>query len=160
MSSTEPLRTARLGMTPLDLSDAAEMVDVLSNPSIYGFTGGEPPSLDQLEEQYRRQVAGSPRDGETWHNWVLRLDGSAIGYVQATVTGESAELAWVVGPSWQGRGYATEASAAMRDWLADQGVTRFSAHIHPDHLASNAVAASLGLHPTGRLDDEGESIWA
>jgi len=159
MSSTEPLRTARLTLTPLDVPDAVEMVGVLFDPTIYGFAGGEPPSFDQLEEQYRFQVAGSPRDGEIWHNWVIRLDGVAIGFVQATVTGEVAELAWVVGSSWQGRGYASEGSAAMRDWLAEQGVIHFSAHIHPDHLASNAVAARLGLNPTGLLDDEGESIW-
>jgi hypothetical protein len=34
-----------------------------------------------------------------------------------------------------------------------------TAHIHPDHTASKAVAAKLGLHPTGKLDDEGEMIW-
>ncbi|MEX2279065.1 MAG: GNAT family N-acetyltransferase, partial [Acidimicrobiia bacterium] len=113
----------------------------------------------QLEELYRHQSMGCPHDDETWHNWILRLDGTAIGYLQATVTGENADLAWVVAIPWQGLGYATEASVAMRNWLADQGVVRFTAHIHPDHSASIAVATKLGLHPTGELDDEGEMIW-
>jgi RimJ/RimL family protein N-acetyltransferase len=47
----------------------------------------------------------------------------------------------------------------MCDWLASQGIARLSAHIHHDHTASNAVAAKLGLDPTGKLDDEGEMIW-
>jgi RimJ/RimL family protein N-acetyltransferase len=47
----------------------------------------------------------------------------------------------------------------MCDWQASQGIARLSAHIHHDHTASNAVAAKLGLDPTGKLDDEGEMIW-
>ncbi len=159
MPTTEPIESERLTLTPLDEADAAEMVAVLSDPDLYTFMGGEPPTLDQLRELYRHQSAGSPRAGETWHNWVIRLDGRAIGYVQATVTGRVADLAWVVGSSWQGSGYGTEASQAMRDWLVGRGVARFSAHVHPNHAASQAVATKLGLRPTGRVDDEGEMIW-
>ncbi|MGH8945870.1 MAG: GNAT family N-acetyltransferase [Acidimicrobiia bacterium] len=100
MSTTETVRTSRLVLTPLDAADAAEMVAVLSDPGLYAFTGGEPPTLYQLEELYRHQSAGSPDDGETWHNWILRLDGAAIGYVQATVKGENADLASRTRPSW------------------------------------------------------------
>lgn len=160
MASTDPLRSERLTLTPLDVADADEMVEVLSDRELYAFTGGEPPTLEQLRELYRRQSAGSPRDGEDWHNWIVRRDGAAIGYVQATVTHGAADLAWVVGTAWQGAGYATEASRAMRDRLADRGVATFSAHIHPGHAASHRVAAKLGLHPTGEVDDGGEEIWA
>jgi hypothetical protein len=45
----------------------------------------------------------------------------------------------------------------MCDWLAIQGMARLSAHIHPDHTALESSAAKLGLHPTGKLDDEGEN---
>ena len=67
----------------------------------------------------------------------------------------------MVGRPWQGLGYATEASKAMCDWMAIQGMARLSAHIHPDHTPSKAVAGKLGLHPTGKLDHdhEGEMIW-
>jgi len=136
------------------------MVSVLSDSDLYVFTGGEPPTLAELEERYRFQAAGSPRDGEIWHNWIIRLDGVAIGFVQATVIEESADLAWVVGTDWQGSGYATEAAQAMRDWLAASGVSAFTAHINPDHLASQAVAVRLGLEPTGEVDEEGEGVWA
>lgn len=95
-----------------------------------------------------------------WHNWIVRLDGRAIGYVQATVMGGVADLAWVVGRPWQGLGYGTEASGAMRDWLAGHGVAQFSAHIHPGHTASKAVAANLGLQPTGEVADDGEMVWS
>ena len=160
MLATESISTARLTLTPLEVADAAEMVDVLADPALYSFTGGTPPTLAELEERYRHQTAGALRDGEVWHNWILRLAGTPIGFVQATVIDEAADLAWVVGTPWQGSGFATEASRAVRDWLADHGATRFSAHIHPDHGASGSIAAKLGLRPAGELDEDGESIWS
>ena len=156
---TEKIRTARLVLSPLDVLDAAEMVGVLSDKDLYTFTDGHPPSRDELEELYGLQVGGSSKDSETWHNWILRLEGVCIGYVQATVMLQDSDLAWVVGVPWQGQGYATEASIAVRDWLAVQGVNRFFAHIHPDHSASKAVARNLGMVPTGDIDEEGEMIW-
>ncbi|MEX1005141.1 MAG: hypothetical protein WD990_08720 [Acidimicrobiia bacterium] len=44
------------------------MVDVLSDPVLYTFTGGEPPALGRLEEIYRHQSMGCPHDDETRHN--------------------------------------------------------------------------------------------
>ncbi|HSJ33885.1 MAG TPA: GNAT family N-acetyltransferase [Acidimicrobiia bacterium] len=146
-------------LPPLEVTDASEMVGVLSDPDLYTFTGGEPPTLDGLEDQYRHLVAGSPRPGEDWHNWILRFGEVAVGFVQATVLGETAELAWVVGLRWQQRGFASEASLAVGDWLRDQGVVRLTAHIHPEHQASMAVATRLGLRPTDEFDAEGEQKW-
>ncbi len=152
----------RLVLTPLQVSDAVEMVAVLSDPVLYGFTGGEPPTVDGLTAQYKFQVAGAPRDGEVWRNWILRLieGGAAVGFVQATVIDDEADIAWVVGVAWQGNGYASEGAAAMRSWLAEAGVERFAAHIHPDHAASHRVATAIGLRPTGETDDDDEEIWS
>lgn len=138
------------------------MLDVLASPSLYEFDGGEAPTLDGLQGRYRHQVAGSGRPGEVWRNWIVRLvdDGCAIGFVQADVTIESAELAWVIGIEHQGNGFASEAAIAMRDQLAVEGSTRFEAFIHPDHLASQAVARHAGMVRTGEIDDDGEELWA
>jgi len=87
-----------------------------------------------------------------------RDTGELVGTVQATVTGSAAELAWVVAVPHQGRGFAREAATAVRDRLRDDGVTRFTAHIHPDHVASAAVARALGLSSTSTLVD-GEIRW-
>jgi RimJ/RimL family protein N-acetyltransferase len=159
--STE-LRTDRLVLTPLVESDAAEMVAVLADPTLYAFTGGEAPDRVGLEARYRALEAGSPVPGEDWRNWIIRLvgDGCAVGFVQATVVGDEADVAWVVGVPWQGRGIAREAAGAMCRWLHDRGVGRISAHIHPDHHASAGVAASLGLRATGEMDGDGEMVWS
>jgi RimJ/RimL family protein N-acetyltransferase len=151
------------------------MVHVLADPELYAFTGGEPPTLAQLRERYRSQVAGSPVAGERWHNWIVRLagpeagpgrgpepvSGAAVGFVQATVLdGDRASVAWLVGVPWHGRGLAREAAQAMCGWLRESGVRRITAHIHPDHDASARVAAACGLQPTGEVDEDGERIWA
>ncbi|RFA12817.1 hypothetical protein B7R21_10540 [Subtercola boreus] len=140
------------------------MVDVLADPSLYGFTGGEPPSIQQLRSRYERQVVGLSPDGrEQWLNWIVcRLDGPALGFVQATVMSEpalSAEVAWVVAPAHQGQGFASEAAGAVVELLTESvGATTFVAHIHPDHAASQAVARHLGLRPTPESVD-GEQRW-
>jgi RimJ/RimL family protein N-acetyltransferase len=145
------------------VSDADEMVGVLTGSALYAFTGGAPPGLDELRARYARQVAGRSPDGrEEWRNWVLRLEpgGQAVGYVQATISGEGqcAEIAWVTGLEWQGRGYATEAARALVAWLDSRGVRVIQAHIHPGHAASAAVARRAGLAPTGSIED-GEQLW-
>jgi len=84
----------------------------------------------------------------------------AVGYVQATVSGDASDVAWVVGVKWQGQGIATEAASAMCEWLASHGVERFTAHIHPEHAASGRVAAAVGLQPTDEVDSDGEVVWA
>ncbi|MFE2291281.1 GNAT family N-acetyltransferase [Streptomyces sp. NPDC059452] len=158
-----PFTTARLDALPLDPAYADEMAAVLADPALYVFTGGGPPDPDALRARYERQAAGSPDPGERWWNWVLRLraDGRLAGYIQATVRGPSAEIAWVVGVPWQGRGYAAEAAKGLVAHLvAAGGIRTLVAHIHPDHAASAAVAVAAGLEPTGeRREEDGELRW-
>jgi RimJ/RimL family protein N-acetyltransferase len=158
--TTHELQTDRLVLTPLSVADANEMVGVLADSSLYSFTGGSAPDIEVLHDRYRAQVSGPAAGDEIWHNWIIRLGESAgaIGFVQATVRGDGADIAWVVAPAWQRRGYATEAARAMCEWLLGTGVAVLTAHIHPDHTASNGVAAAVGLHSTGARDD-GEVIW-
>jgi RimJ/RimL family protein N-acetyltransferase len=157
------ISSARLSLVPLAVGDAEEMVGVLSADALYAFTGGSPPGLGELRDRYARLAVGRSPDGsQEWRNWILRrqTDGTAVGYVQATIIGGGAraEIAWVVGVAWQGHGYATEAARALVAWLDSRGVTAVQAHIHPDHVASAAVARRAGLLPTGHFDD-GEQLW-
>ncbi|MFG2820774.1 GNAT family N-acetyltransferase [Kitasatospora sp. NPDC048365] len=154
-STVEIPSTARLDLLPLRVEHAEEMAAVLADPALYAFTGGEPPTVEQLRARYERQTAGSPDPAEAWFNWVLRADGRLCGYVQATVRAAEAEVAWVVGTAWQGRGYAAEAARALVAALPEPTVV---AHVHPDHTASAAVARAAGLLPTDRMLD-GEARW-
>ena len=158
----ELLTTARLRLEPLRVDDAEEMFDMLADPALYVFTGGEPPTLDELRVRYQWQVGGRSPDGtEEWLNWIVRIStptgrrsGSCrpqLSEIRPTSRGSSAS---------RGKVAATprEAAQAMIDWLRLRGVETITAHIHADHAASAAVAARLGLAPTDEIED-GEVVW-
>lgn len=159
------LMSDRLLLEPLSPGHAKEMAAVLAPPALYEFIGGEPPSVDQLRSRYARQSAGRSQDGsQGWLNWIVRRTDSeeAVGFVQATLERDSegmvADVAWVITPDHQGRGFAPEAATAVRTWLARRGVTRFVAYISPENRPSIAVARKLRLHLTDTVVD-GEDRW-
>lgn len=162
--AAEPIAADRLILEPLRVEHADEMAGVLADPSLYTFTGGSPPTPEALRTRYERLVAGSPEPAVSWCNWVIRLHdpGCLAGTVQATIStgGDApvAEVAWVVGTSWQGKGIATEAARALVAWLRRQPIDAVVAHIHPEHHASAGVAAAVGLTPTDEWQD-GEVTW-
>src|SRR4051794_25565426 len=132
-------------MLPLKVEYAGQMAKVLADPALYTFIGGEPPTVERVEARYRRQLEGPGHPDEHWLNWVIQHDEELVGYVQATVTGSTAEIAWVIGTEWQGRGYAKEAAQGLVAWLNSHGMKRIIAHVHPDHAASAAVTTAAGL---------------
>lgn len=158
---SEPIRTARLDLLPLRVEHATEMAAVLSDPALHTYIGGTPSNSEALRTRYERLVTGSPDPAVSWCNWVLRhrTDSRLMGTVQATVTGPTAEVAWVVGTPWQGRGYASEAARGLVTWLRERSpALTVIAHIHPAHHASAAVARAAGLSPTDEEHD-GEMRW-
>jgi RimJ/RimL family protein N-acetyltransferase len=155
----------RLTLTALTVLDADEMVPVLNDERLHEFTGGRPDTLIELRGRYRRFVAGPKDSSDVWLNWIVRSthDGTAVGTVQATVSTlpdarKVADVAWVIGVPWQGRGYAGEAALALVDWLRAHGVDEVTAHIRPDHQASATVASRAGLQPTDERVG-GEVVW-
>lgn len=157
--------TPRLALSALGIEDAVEMAGVLDDVSLHEFIGGHPASAAELEGRYRRWVAGPSEPGQRWLNWVVRERDcrGAVGTMQATIkTGDdgriSADVAWVIGTPWQGRGFASEAARAVIEWLTGQGVDDITAHIRPDHHASAAVATKAGLHPS-KDNENGETVW-
>jgi RimJ/RimL family protein N-acetyltransferase len=162
--TAKPIRARRLTLVPLRAERADEMAAVLADPDLYTFTGGSPPTAHALRIRYERWIAGSPDPAVSWCNWVIQLHSPhcLAGTVQATIStaGDlaAAEVAWVVGTRWQGRGIATEAARALIAWLQRESIHTVVAHIHPRHQASAAVAAAVGLTPTDHWQD-GEIMW-
>lgn len=159
------IETERLRLTALQIGDFEEMVEVLGDERLHEFIGGRPLTREQLRDRYRALVAGPSDPSEVWLNWIVRLlpERTAVGTVQATVTSAgdgrpTADVAWVMGIAWQGRGIGSEAARVLVDWLRGHGVEDIAACIHPDHHASGAVARRAGLLPTDQYR-EGERVW-
>jgi RimJ/RimL family protein N-acetyltransferase len=121
-------------LEPLSRENAAELAAVLGEP----------------EATWQRRAAGPPH----WRNWLVRVDGEAVGYVQAT-GGDATEIAWVIAEPHRGRGHATAAARAVLAQLLGPVV----AHIDPANAASEAVARRLGMTP-GAARADGERRWS
>lgn len=153
-----PWVTGRLVVSALTPDDAAGLYAALSHPEVATYIGG--PDVESLEWLERRidQVLRGPgpdRSGERWLNFVVRCDGEICGRLEATVHSDAgeqsrahswAEVAWVFGPRWWGRGLGGEAAT----WLAGQlreayGVEELWAAVHPDNVASIRICRRLGL---------------
>lgn len=139
-------------IAPLQVADADEMFDVLSDPRIYTFLDEAPPaSKEALRERYKRLSRQASPDGkEWWLNWVVREPrrSAALGYVQATVYQESktAEIGYVLAPSAWGRGHAREAVGSMLAFLDERlTVTNFRARVHPHNERSLRLLSWFGF---------------
>jgi len=144
------LHTERLRLDPLVTAHADAMYTLLKDPTLYRhMDGAPPPSAEHLRSIYGKLESRSSPDGsQGWFNWVVStLDGPPVGYVQATVAGEQAWVAYVIGSAHQARGYAREATAAMIDHLAGvHGVRRFLAVAEAGNRPSLALLQALGFH--------------
>lgn len=162
MNYNVSLLSKRLRLAPVMRSHAEAMFAVLSDESLYIYTGGCPPqSVADVESWFiALESRKSPERDELWLTWLIFIAESnvAIGYVQATVGNSKADVAWLVGSQWQGSGYASEAAATLTSWLVTSDVADISSHIHPKHVASQSVAKAAGLHNSGHIED-GEEIW-
>jgi RimJ/RimL family protein N-acetyltransferase len=163
--SPSPLESARLVLEPLRVQHAHELAPVLQDVALHQFIGGKPASVQELRRRFERQARGRSPDGrDCWLNWAVRqrTTGHAVGTVQATVkTSERAvvaELAWIIGTTFQRQGFAKEAVGVVAAWLMRQRVDCLQARIHPQNAASMAVARSIGLLPTQTIVD-GEREW-
>jgi RimJ/RimL family protein N-acetyltransferase len=137
-------------MLPDDLDDMARL---LGDPEVMTYY----PRPKTLEEsaQWIMWNRGLYRT-HGYGLWLLTMpDGSFVGDCGLTpqvVDGVTElEVGYHVLPALQGRGYATEAAAASRDFARDVlGATRLIAIIHPDNRPSQRVAEKIGLSPEKR----------
>ena len=70
------------------------------------------------------------------------------------------ELGYMIGKSWQRRGYGEEVARAVERFAADVLVPDyFYAFIHPDNEASIRLIRKLQYHREPELTEEGLSVW-
>jgi RimJ/RimL family protein N-acetyltransferase len=71
------------------------------------------------------------------------------------------ELGWILFDGAEGRGIATEAASALRDWAAARGWTGLVSYIDPANHRSIALAQRLGarLDPHAVPQDPGDLVY-
>jgi RimJ/RimL family protein N-acetyltransferase len=147
----DTLTTADLVLEPLTAGHAEAMFEVLRDPELYTYLDyGPPPTAEHLRGVYEQLEARvSPDGSELWLNWVVCPQGGApVGFVQATVGGADAWVAYVLARESWGRGYAFRATRAVVDHLrATCGVIRFLASVEGENGRSVRLLERLGFRP-------------
>lgn len=147
--------TERLTIEPRSVDHAAGLCAALADESVGRWIGG--PEVTTVEAMIERIAYVNGADpaqwGESWLNWTVVADAEPdrpiVGRVEATVHHRApltAEIAYVFGPRWAGRGYATEATAWMLDVLRDEhAVVTAYATVDPLNEPSIRLLERLGF---------------
>jgi len=147
-----PVHTARLTLRPASAADLDATWRFRQLAEVTRWMTSSPTS----REDYRRKFEDPERLAKTL---VIELDGEVIGdlmlaiedaWAQSEVAtqaqGVQAELGWCLDPAHQGRGYASEAVAAlMRLCFEDLGLRRVTANCFADNEQSWRLMERLGM---------------
>jgi RimJ/RimL family protein N-acetyltransferase len=148
------IETERLLLRKPRLDDAADLAVAYADPEVVTFMGdGTTATREQVEEGIHQWL-------ERWESWGMSLcslerreDGRIVGRAGFLlwdpetweVGGTETELGWLLAREHWGRGYATEAALALRDWaFEERGLTRLISLIDPANERSIHVAERLG----------------
>ncbi|MBX4956325.1 GNAT family N-acetyltransferase [Rhizobium lentis] len=161
------LETERLTLRPHRLDDFEAHAALWADEEVVRFITGVPSTREQSWSRMLR-LAGM------WHHMGFgflamvekesrQFIGEA-GFLEARREMEPSiegtmEVGWALMPTAQGRGYATEALAALIGWAeAHFPGKAMSCIISPDNVASLRVAAKLGFRETARTQYNGDVI--
>lgn len=155
--------TQTVALRSLAVTDAKAMMCVLADPVLYEYTGGEPPSLAELEEQYLIQVRG--RSADYTQEWLNPSSNVDLGASRSATSkqrfpsqeGRQRSPGSSVHPG-KGAGMPRRAVRLLLRLLEARGVHDVMAHIHPSHEASQSVARKVGFIPT-QVVVAGEVRW-
>ncbi len=138
--------TDRLTIEPLGHEHAEGLFSALDHPEVAQYLSApDVTTLGALDARIDRLARGPADSDEIWLNAAIRRsdDGAIIGRIEASVHGDWAELAYLVGPTYQHRGYAREAVRWLIAELRSRGVVEVWAAVHPRNSRSLALLEAL-----------------
>ena len=149
------IESTRLRLIPFQAADLNRLID-LFEPS-----AGEDPSRPRY---WTTEYILAQEMLVAYHSWIVELksNGECIGHCGLTEMDVDStteqEIGYRIGGRHQGQGYATEAAAAVRDFLFRQGVTRVISAIAADNIASQRVALKNGMRWEKRTHWQGRDF--
>ena len=149
MTATVILETARLALRELEPDDLDFLASMMADPEVSHHYDRRF-SREAADEWLHRQLERYAMDG---HGLWLAMDKASrtpvgqVGLILQTVQGQKRpEIGWLLDRKQWGKGYATEAGAAVRDaaftrWKYPEVISL----IRPANTSSQRVAERLGL---------------
>lgn len=158
------IETKRLLIRSLKVADASLLAAIWADPGVTRHVGGPRDFADTrqgLEEDAR---AGSCAEIDLWPV-VAKSTGRVIGHcglLEKEVDDQAEiEMIYVFASDSWGKGYATEAASALRDYAFQRlGLRRIIALINPENPASARVAEKVGMQLEGETRRSGGRIMS
>lgn len=152
------LETERLSIRPLCLDDVEALHEVLGDAEAMVFYN-HPFSRAEVVTWIERSIERYERDGCALFAVEDRITGELLGdngpSVQTVEGIDHVELGWHTRRSHWGRGIATEAGAACREWaFATLDIDHLISLVQPANVASCRVAEKLGFTVAREVDFE------
>ncbi|PZD74344.1 hypothetical protein C1752_01405 [Acaryochloris thomasi RCC1774] len=144
------LESTRLSYERITRKHTQELQPILCDPRVYVHVDdGVAPSSNELLESFISREVGpyGDRSHERWVDYVVRLRESrtAIGRVEATVIEHRAEVAYILGFPYWGKGYGSESLAWLQQFVQkNYGVKEFWATVTPGNISSRHLLLKNG----------------
>lgn len=150
-----PIRTERLTLRPLTLDDLDGHALLFGDPDVVRYVYESPMGRAEAAEHLgARMNHALPGNGE-WMNLAVEVEGRYIGEVGlglVSAVHRQCEVGYLLLPQEQGRGYATEATAAMIDLaFGELDAHRVVGRLDERNAPSERVLKRLGMRREGRL---------
>jgi [ribosomal protein S5]-alanine N-acetyltransferase len=148
--STLPIETERLRIRHFTADDWHAVHAYTSDARVMTYV----PEGAMTEEQTKQFIAECMTDEARTYAVELQAEGHLIGHVgfHPWYAPRIYEIGWVIHPQYHGRGYATEAAAALlRYGFESLSVHRVIATCQPENPASWRVMEKLGMQREGHL---------
>jgi ribosomal-protein-alanine N-acetyltransferase len=146
--------TDRLILRELTPDDAEALYHIYHEPDVLKYFSRRPPdSIEAERAGIERHMGHYDRHGFGLWATILRESGELIGrcgLICQQVDGiEDVEVGYLLSPRFWGRGLASEAARASRDFgFRVAGCPRLISIINTQNIASKRVAAAIGMKPS------------
>lgn len=162
--SCEGLETERLSFRKYEEGDFPFLLSMVTDPETVSFIGDgkvkdEKEAREFLQWIYRTYEAS---ENHGLHVLVRKADGMKIGHaglVPQFIDGkEEIEVGYWIGRDYWGRGYATEAAAALLKH-GKRERERLISLIQSGNIASQRVAEKMGMEKEKSVVLDGKDVW-
>jgi len=152
-----PIRTERLVLRRFTRDDRERFLAYRRHPDVARYQSWDVTYADDEADRFLDEMTTAPewRPGH-WFQVAVERDGELIGDVAfwPDHDGGTVEIGYSLHPDAQGRGYASEAVAALVRALRDRGADAVVAGCDPDNAASIRLLERLGFAFEGIVDGE------
>jgi RimJ/RimL family protein N-acetyltransferase len=151
-----PLHTDRLLLRPYTPDDVDATLAYYGDPHVSRFLLSEPFTIDDATEVVnKRQGQTHPINAGDSLALVVEHDTTLVGDLMLKFVGEKSsigEIGWCFDPSFSGRGFATEAAAALLDLAFEHyGMHRVMAQMDARNTSSARLCERLGMTKEAHL---------